>query len=239
MQMSETAEPDYGFLPRLAPGARGGTTEQVCRALREAIVSADLPPGSVVDKHAVCARLGVSRFPVSEALARLQAEGLVEIRPQRATRVTRIRMPDVREAMFIRRALETEAARLLAGTAAPATLAALARNLRYQASAVAARDRHGFHALDLEFHQILIDALGFARVPALVDGARAGLERVRRMLSSPDRLAAPLAEHEAILAALATGDGEAAAAAMRRHLDRVVDDLAAFGRDHPGVVDED
>ncbi|MEJ1156974.1 GntR family transcriptional regulator [Prosthecomicrobium sp. N25] len=230
---------DYPFLGPLGLAGRGGTTDSVQAALREAIVASDLPPGASINKHAICERLGVSRFPVSEALARLQAEGLVEILPQRGTRVTRIRLRDVREAMFIRRALETEGVRVLAGRLGAERRAEIDRNLRYQETAVAAQDHRGFHRLDLEFHALLIDALGFPRVPGLVETARGGLERVRRMLSTASRLPEVLHEHAAIWTALTAGDGAAAAAAMRRHLDRVVDDLVRFGERHPGVVDPD
>ena len=78
----------------------------------------------------MCARLGVSRFPVSEALGRLAAEGLVEVLPQRGTRVARIDLADCRQAMFIRRALEIAAVRNVAPRADAGLLAALDRNLR-------------------------------------------------------------------------------------------------------------
>lgn len=237
MQMSDP-DPNYPFLARLDLPSRGGTTDHVQALLRGAIVAGDLAPGEAINKHALCERLGVSRFPVSEALTRLQAEGLVEILPQRGTRVTRIRVADVREATFIRRALEGEAVRRLAPVIGPVTLADLDRNMRYQRAAVEAGDRLGFHTLDLEFHQILIDALGFGRVKAMIETARGSLERVRRILSSPRRHAVTLEEHRTIVEALHAQDGEAAAAAMARHLDMVVDELMRFAAEHPEVFED-
>lgn len=236
--MQMTAEPDYAFLQRLNLPSRGGTTDHVQGLIRDAIVSGDLPPGTAINKHLICDRLGVSRFPVSEALTRLQAEGLVEILPQRGTRVTRIRIVDVEEAMFIRRALEAEAVRRLAGEIRPDTIAVLDRNLRYQRAAVEAGDRSGFHALDLDFHQTLVDALGFARVRAMLETARGNLDRVRRILSSPRRHAVTLEEHVAIFEALSRGDGEAAARAMARHLDQVIAEMVAFAADNKDVFDD-
>lgn len=228
----------YGFLPALGAMARGGMTERVQMVLREAIVSGDLPPGGDIDKQAICERLGVSRFPVSEALARLQAEGLVEIQPQRGTRVTRIRLGDVRESTFIRKALESHTVRALAGRADAALVEALERNLRYQSAAVAAGDRDGFHTLDLEFHQLLVDALGFARVRVAVEQARASLDRARRLLASPRRHAVTYAEHELIAAALKKGDPDGAARAMEAHLDAVVTELEAFARAEPAIFED-
>ena len=81
----------YSFLTRPAALARGNVTAEVTNAIRNAIVSLALPPGSTIDKSLICAELGVSRFPVSEALARLQIEGLVDIAPQRGSTVSLVR----------------------------------------------------------------------------------------------------------------------------------------------------
>jgi DNA-binding GntR family transcriptional regulator len=218
----------YGFLAPLPRGPRGRTTGQVERALRQAIVGLDFAPGAFIDKVLVCERLGVSRFPVSEALGRLAAEGLVEILPQRGTRAARIRLSEVVEAMLIRRALETmvaeEAARRLPG----AELVRLKENIAAQADAAARDDRSGFHALDLAFHEILVEGLGLARVRAAIESSRANVDRVRRLLSSPRRHAVTLAEHRALLAALEQRDPAAARAAMAAHLDAVMEELERF-----------
>src|SRR2546421_4810200 len=120
----------YAFLPTLARQGRGGTVQRVQDVIRDAIVRLALPPGTAIDKAALCARLGVSRFPVSEALGRLAAEGFVEVLPQRGTRVARIDLADCRQAMFIRRALGTEAAPAIAPPPDAPPLGALDPNLR-------------------------------------------------------------------------------------------------------------
>ena len=233
-----SAEIPYKFLVNAATPQRGSVTQSVIDQLRHAIVTLELKPGEVLDKGAICARLGVSRFPVSEALARLQSEGLVEILPQRGTRVSRIRLAEVRQSMFIRRALEAQTVRTLAESRDPALLCALERSLRYQEAAAAAGDRHGFHAHVLEFHQILLDALGFARVKTVVEAARANLDRVRRLLSSPRRHALTLAEHEQIVACLQAGDSETARLAMERHLDSVITELVSFAAENPTLFED-
>src|SRR5256886_16080182 len=124
-----TRKSPYPFLFTLPRQGRGGTVQRVQDVIRDAIVRLDLPPGTAIDKTALCARLGVSRFPVSEALGRLAAEGFVEVLPQRGTRVARIDLADCRQAMFIRRALEAEAIRAIVPRADAALLAALGRNV--------------------------------------------------------------------------------------------------------------
>jgi len=228
----------YDFLLPLRREGRGGTTERVQAALREAIIGSDIPPGADIDKQEVCERLGVSRFPVSEALARLAAEGLVEILPQRATRATRIRIGEVHQNIFIRRALETAAVRALAPGVDAALIADIDRNLQLQAAAVAADDRRRFDMLDLSFHSLLLEPLRFPRVKATVDAARSSLERVRRLLGSPRRQAASLAQHRAIAVALSRRDPLEAATAMERHLDDVVIELVALAGEIPSIFED-
>jgi GntR family transcriptional regulator, rspAB operon transcriptional repressor len=237
--MSDAAvKASYDFLEPLGLSSRGGTTERVQSLLREAIINSELAPGSDIDKLALCERLGVSRFPVSEALARLQGEGLVEILPQRGTRVARIRLTDVRQSMFIRSALEAQAVRTLAMRHDETLVSTLRRNLRYQHAAAEAGDRRDFHRLDLEFHLILLDALGYARVKAAVEAARASLDRVRRLLSSPRHHALTVADHEKILAALAASDADGAGRAMVEHLDFVITELVAFAAENPALFED-
>jgi GntR family transcriptional regulator, rspAB operon transcriptional repressor len=210
--------------------------QQVQDLLRDAIVRLELPPGAEIDKVALCSRLGVSRFPVSEALGRLATEGFVEVLPQRGTRVARIDLADCEQAMFIRRALETEAVRAVAVSAGEQLLVTVSSNLRKQRRAMRADDRAAFHELDLVFHSVLLDALGFERVKHVVDAARANLDRARLFLCTPERQPATFAEHACIAAALRARDGERASQAMEAHLDAVMDELMTFAAAHPDMV---
>jgi len=225
----------YSFLVTLERGPRGNTTEQVERSLRSAIVALDFAPGEFIDKGLVCARLGVSRFPVSEALARLAAEGLVEILPQRGTRAARIRLAEIKESMLIRKALEAMVAETAAQRLPTPALTALKKNVQAQAKAVARGDRAGFYALDLAFHAILVDSLEMPRVAAVIEASRANIDRVRRLLSSPRRHAVTLAEHRELLKSLEARDAVAARRAMEAHLEAVMDELEHFSADHPEV----
>jgi len=234
MDMIDKAE-QYCFLAPLDRGPRGNTTEQVARSLRAAIVGLDFAPGEFIDKKAVCARLGVSRFPVSEALAHLAVEGLVEVLPQRGTRAARIRLAEITESMLIRRALETMIAETAARRLPSPVLAALRQNLEAQEEAVAKGNRAVFHALDLAFHALLVDGLELPRVAAVIEASRANIDRVRRLLSSPRRHAFTLAEHRELLKALEAHDAVAARRAMEAHLEAVMQELERFSADHPEV----
>jgi DNA-binding GntR family transcriptional regulator len=227
----------YPFLPVLNRDKRGGTVQHIHDSIRDAIVRLEMPPGAVIDKAALCERLGVSRFPVSEALGRLADDGFVEVLPQRGTRVTRINLADCREAMFIRRALETDAVRAIAALGELRLLKAFADNLAGEHAAMRRDDRIAFHELDLSLHDLLLDALGFERVKTAVYAARAKLDRMRLFLCTPQRQASTISEHERIYEALRARDPAAAGLAMEQHLDMVMSELATFAAARPDVFE--
>ena len=81
---------------------------QVVEALRAAIISMELAPGIALDRAELAQRFGVSQTPVRDALIRLSEEGLVVIRAQYTTQVSRIDVPAAREAHYLRRSIEIE-----------------------------------------------------------------------------------------------------------------------------------
>lgn len=212
---------------------RGGTTDRLTDALRRAIAELELAPGEPIDKEALMRRYGVSRFPIAEALKRLEAENLVEIRPQSGSRVSPIRLSDAYENLFLRRALESEAVEALCADDACAVMAEIERNLRDQKAAVAAQDRGGLHRLDVAFHDLLVSALPYPRIRAIVENARLALDRARRMMNSPHRFELTYREHAVIVAALGARDGAKARAAMAAHIDAVSAELHKFSQAHP------
>jgi GntR family transcriptional regulator, rspAB operon transcriptional repressor len=230
--MRSAASP-YSFLQRPPTLARGSVTSDVTAILRQAIVTLHLPPGSTIDKTAVCQELGVSRFPVSEALGRLAAEGLVDIAPQRGSTVSLVRIADVREYMLIRKGLESEALRVFIGRHDPELIAALHANMAAQREAAAGDDAEAFHQIDVEFHDIVFRAMHFSRIKNIIDGARANLDRARRLIITPRRLALTIAEHQAILDGILRQDRAQATTALRAHIDAVMVELFAFAREHP------
>ncbi len=197
-------------------------TDRVYAELRRRIRELALPPGTPLRKEEIAAAMGVSRAPVSDAIARLAEEGLVDVFPQHGSFVAPIRAADVRESLFIRTALETEALRRVAGMAHEGLLRALDDNLAGQADALKRDDLARFHDLDEGLHATIFAAIETPRALRLLDAARAPLDRVRRLsLPGEGRAEATLAEHRRLVDAIRSGDGEFAAAAMRAHLAQV------------------
>ena len=226
----------YPFLRPLPRHGRGGTMQRVQDAIREAIVALAFTPGEFIHKEALCKRLGVSRFPVSEALGRLADEGFVEVLPQRGTRVSRIDIATCRQAMFIRRALEGEATWMVAQRAGERLIARLEQSLAEQKQAMERADGLQFAQLDIVFHDIVLSELGHDRVKAVVEAARGSLDRARLFMCTPQRQAATFEEHRAIVAALKRHDGDEAVRAMESHLDAVMTELVDFAGRNPDAV---
>ena len=93
--------------------------------IRAAIRDGTLPPGLRLTETDLASRFGVSRTPVRQAIARLEAEGLLTHEPRRGLAVTRPDHAQVIELYVMREILEGAAARLAAQHATETELAAL------------------------------------------------------------------------------------------------------------------
>lgn len=234
--------------PRRAPGLsrrsalglagepRRSKADEAYLAIRNAIMDGTLAPGAALDKPAICRDLRLSRFPVTAAIARLAYERLVDVEPQRGSFVSRIAASDARELMLVRRGIEVE----LAGEAArlfdAEAVAALERILRYQQAALAAGDFQDFHRLDHALHDQIVVGLGFGRAGDILEGIRLRVERARRiLLPVRGRMGRTYDEHSRVVAAIAARDPDAARAAMRDHLHRVVDEFDVLSRERPDL----
>ncbi|WP_417584282.1 GntR family transcriptional regulator [Pelagibacterium sp.] len=228
-----TAETTYSFLSSSAEMQRGSMAARVAAQLRNAIIELRLPPGTMLDKSQICARLGVSRSPVAEAFARLQSEGLLDILPQRGTVVSFLSLGAIKEYIFIRKALEGEAVRMLATHHPSGLTERLEANIEAQRKSADNEDRETFHGLDLQFHDEILNALGYRRMKAVVDTARNNLDRARQMTNSIRRIAVGIEEHATILAEIRAGKADRAARAMHVHLDGMISETEALANRHP------
>jgi DNA-binding GntR family transcriptional regulator len=209
-------------LPPPEPRDDQSKTERVYSDLRRRIRELELAPGLRLDKNEIAIEYGVSRAPVSEAIARLAAEGLVEVFPQSGSFVTSIRIEDVRENLLIRTGLEIEVARRAAQLADDKLLQQLDENLDAQAAAVKRGELARLDDLDAAFHTLLVQAVNSPNAARLIDRTRAILDRPRfHTLPERGRPNDTVAEHRRIVDAIRTRDPEFAGAAMRVHLTMV------------------
>ncbi|UYN85111.1 MAG: GntR family transcriptional regulator [Microcella sp.] len=217
------------------------SADRAFESLRTQIINGELAPGAPLTEVEQATRLGVSRTPVREAFGRLIAAGLATERGPRTLHVSHIAPDDVSALFDLRRALDEQAARLVAQRAddsARARFRELAERFgAVDATALAADDpqRQGYYALVAEFDGALDDSLATTPyLAAAIASTRVHLARVRRLARDDDaRLAASAAEHAAIARAIADGDPERAAAATRLHLHEALTSIHRHLKEKP------
>ncbi|SDU03227.1 GntR family transcriptional regulator [Stappia sp. ES.058] len=188
--------------------------------LRKMIVSGELPAGTRLQEKPFADRLGVSRTPVREAIARLVSEGLVTRSLGGVPVVNQISISEIIEILHVRRLLECEAARQAASVNSPVE-PLLALRARTQAALEGARPGPGEHAeLDEELHTTIARIAGSKLLTELVQSMKLKT-RIFDKGFIPDRFEPGLHEHLEILDAILARDADRAGAAMRRHLDNV------------------
>lgn len=199
-------------------------SQRVYDHLRRRIRELKIPPGSPLRKNEIALECGVSRAPVSEAIARLANEGLVDVFPQNGSFVSPIRPEDIRECMFIRMALEVEAVKRVTLEADGSLLQRLEQNILAQANALSEKvlDLAKFDDLDEALHAEIMASIDSPRSRHMLESARVLLDRPR-FLALPEhhRPEESFSEHRRIVDAISTGDPELASAAMRVHLSNV------------------
>lgn len=236
LQAPPTGPQDPNAAALLTPLDRlqGSLGQRVYQSLKEAILTLAFRPGDIIRKPEICDRLGVSRSPVADAVARLAADGLVDVVPQAGTFVTRLSMTDIREGAFIREAIEVAAAELVARQITEDQLRELRRNVRLQETLVADGDQQGFMQLDGQLHEMMLSFTGFPRLPQVAQTAWLSVHRARQLiLPVAGRLQTTLDEHRAILAAFEARDPDAARLAVQHHLRQLLTYLAPLERAHP------
>ena len=199
-------------------------TPQITRILRERIIQNDLAPGDRISESELARDYGVSRQPVREAFIKLADQGLLEIRPQRGTIVTRIGYFAVLDARFLREAIEADIAKIVAADPDPAVIADLRAQIADQ-RAVDPTDRAAFTRADERFHRTLAEAAGKDGAWKQIEGLKSQMDRVRHLSLGLFRLDTLIDQHEAVVNRIAARDVPGANAAIRLHLREVLSDL--------------
>jgi GntR family transcriptional regulator, rspAB operon transcriptional repressor len=201
------------------PAAERWSAQRLYEDLHARILSGRLRPGALLSETRVAEEHGLSRTPVRQAFHRLADAGLLSVVPQVGTYVAPIAVGAVRDAQFVRETLECRAVRHAAEARHPDKERVLRGHLATQARAIADRDHLGFFIADEALHRALMTIAGHPYAWDLIVSAKVQLDRLRYLsLEASDWLEMIFAQHEAIVAQVAAGDAEGAAALMERHL---------------------
>ncbi|MCV2394399.1 GntR family transcriptional regulator [Actinotalea sp. M2MS4P-6] len=212
------------------------TTEQASRRddvsedLREAVLRGQFAPRQRLVESELCEELGASRAAVRDALHRLEVEGIVEREHHRGARIREIPLAEAIEIAEVRQLVEGLVARRAAQLAGPADVDRLTDVGRRMREAVAAGELGEYLELDAELHAILREVSGHRTAARVLERIRGQLVRQRFALARvPGRAAVSLEQHLAVIDAVVAHEPVAAEAAMRAHIDSVIDTLQALG----------
>jgi len=189
----------------------------VVSVLREAIMRGIFPQGRMLRQGEIAADLGVSHTPVREAIRQLEAEGFVEIIPNRGAIVTGLTQEDAREIFSIRILLESEALRL----ALPNLDEKVFRKCDFIIVEIGDElDVHKWCGLNWEFHKCIYQAAKCPRLRQMIQHLYSNVDRYLRLcLEVEDYRAIARLEHSDILEACRTGKAEMAVASLQEHLE--------------------
>jgi len=204
---------------RQSRSAAHSLQESALERLREDIISGVLRQGEAINEAKLCERYDIGRTPVHQAIAKLQAQGLVEVIPRKGTLVRAISFDEVIQLAEARLINEMEVARLAANRITPDEIAKLESLVIAMEVAHEQRDPKQTMALDREFHATIHQA---ARNPILAEFLRSVYDRSMRVwymsLGQRDYFDGLQVEHRALVDALRKGDADLASAAMRDHI---------------------
>ncbi len=204
--------------------------EQVHRHLRTEILSGERSSGALLREADLAAQLKVSRTPIREALRRLAADGIIEIKPNRSAVVRTWDAEQLKNIYQIREALEGLAAELACGRLTGADFAELDRLAAKVARAGARARREHCHQFDVQLHRTIAERSDNPMLAREIGRFHDLVQLVRdRVGDQGDSLEQAHEQHLKIVEALRSGKPDAARAAMVEHI-RASRDLAVeFG----------
>ena len=219
-------EPAHVATSMLAASARRAVdadskSAEAYRAIKDMIVSLELPPAALLDERGLAERLGVGLTPVRQALRRLEWESLVVILPRRGTLVADLNDSDLGRIYELRSVLEPQAAELAAERGTPEQRAALAAVIAAMHAELArpTPDRRVLIALDRDLHRQIWAMAGNEMLEQTLEWLFSHV--LRRWNVSIDRnesLGSVMQMHDEIADAIVAGEAQQARAAMARHV---------------------
>jgi DNA-binding GntR family transcriptional regulator len=208
MPKGETMEPAGRPPLRTSEAASAETPSlhgEILTKLRDYIVESNLPEGARIPERQLCEMFGISRTPVREALKVLASEGLVNLLPNRGSRIRSLSEQDICDLFDLMGGLESLAGRLACERITEEEVAEIERLHHEMYAFYLRRELHGYFRINRLIHERIVAA---ARNPTLATTYASHAGRLRGARFSPnsvadqDRLSAAMREHEAILDAL-------------------------------------
>ena len=211
--------------------ARETARDYAMRLLKRNIASLDLAPGSMLSENELSAALGLSRTPIREALIELSKTKIVEILPQRGSRIALIDCNMVEESRFLRLVLEKAILELACDMAPKLDFSVAEANVKLQQFYLENQSTEKLMELDNDFHREFYRLTNRLQTYHLMESMALHFDRVRSLSLTTVKDIKIVGDHEAILRAVRAGDKAEAAALAVKHLSRYkVDEQAVRER---------
>lgn len=208
----------------------GLSQQEILEEFRRAILSGNVPAGSLIPVDETAKLFGVSRIPIRETLKTLIGEGLVEHQPRAGYTVASLTVDELREIYVVRAVLELAALTAAVGNATADDDRRAAQALRALDRAMATKDYTAYQRESRQFHLALISPARMPRLLHMIELVWNITEPIQPMtrISNADRDYLH-AEHSNMLRAFTGRDATELLIASRRHLN----DLEAVVADLP------
>ena len=179
-------------------------------------------PGDKLTEDVIGDRFGVSRTIVRTVLARLNAEGLVDMQPNKGATIAQPSLSEAQDVFETRMCLERQVIARLAEKVTGGDIESLQRHVELETKA---NSHDGSAAIRLagEFHILLASLSGNKVLARYVDEVVSRSSLILALYSRPHSSDCSINEHQQIIDALRQGDSQAAIDAMDHHLKAVAD----------------
>jgi DNA-binding GntR family transcriptional regulator len=188
--------------------------------LRERILVGELPPGSEIRQELLARQFGTSRVPIREALSRLQAEGLITLRPRRGFAVTSLSEDEIVEVFELRMVVEEHAMRIATKSRTEADVREIEALVEQMETLEPTTPEYlqAWMLTNRLFHTRLIECAHRKRVDEIALNLRDAIEPYIRIEANFNRqVAYANVEHRQILEAFKTRNADVAARLSRKH----------------------
>ena len=200
--------------------ARETARDYALRMLKRNIASLELAPGAMLSENELSAALGLSRTPIREALIELSKIRIVEILPQRGSRIALIDCAMVEESRFLRQVLDKAIMELACELAPELDFSAVEANVKLQQFYVDNQMPEKLMELDDDFHREFYRLTNRLQTYHMMESMALHFDRMRSLTLANIKENRVVSDHEALLRAVRAGDRDEAAAQIIRHLNR-------------------
>lgn len=219
---------------------RTTAADGIYKTLRDLILGLRLKPGQELNVVELTEQLRVSRSPVRDALMKLANDKLVDIFPQKGTRVSLLDLKQVEEERFIRISLEEHAVQRFMEQWKSSDISAMESCVARQRLAAGEHAYEQFILWDDEFHSIIFNAIGHARSWELIQSQCGNYHRIRLLSFWAEGVPeSVIAQHEDLISALCARNLQKLLDVEHHHLSKLLSETQWMVEKYPRFFAQD